>query len=721
MDVNAFAVRGIAGVLTTGEAFRFAVTHGATWAALHPEGRWLLSSLRLDEEQRHNPSGVFAAVHTQEVVSVSAHNFGSPLFRELLNFPFDRLAKLQLVDCLFEHTGTEAVAHLMAKSPIRHLDLTRCFLEVPHLEQLAHAAGSSTLTYFHLTESGFDVPLGPALRTLLSECRLQELSLCGRFGIGVELASALGRSAGLSCLKLLDNPLLHNADICGLCDSPRPAAGHVGIKRLDLSAQSGGALTDVAGRAIAAALMAGADMTELRLVGHKMTKAALAAILQAGSQLQFVDFRANHLGDPTADPDLAAAVAGATELRSLCVGGGSGAFYDYGSDDEGCAGPDQRLLRTLAWAAAALPRLEYFEASNAALEDDALEALASEVKRIAPSAAFRPAAAGAPRLLNLDLSSNFITEDGTVAMLDALKVSGVQLKRLNLGANELGDVGCQAIAAALRRGGALDALPDTPLSALVYLSLRRNRIGNADGICSVLPRATLRELDLRENHVGDSHVRRLLNVRRGPLPILLRLAGNGIPEEMAAAAADREFNFMLGSDLATTTAQDNEGLPHLAKDGCRRPPAASADAEAVVAAAPAPWMRPNDDPLGELASLVGGRRDDLLRPGQCPAEFLCETGDEVPLPERPTEADSSFVGAAGEACNGNSSIALAQDMVSTSSEDIVRQHGRASDWSGLGGASLFEDEEGEVHLAVSRAEWQDCLDTLKFMESCIIK
>lgn len=298
-------------------------------------------------------------------------------------------------------------------------------------------------------------------------------------------------------------------------------------------------------------------------------------------------------------------------------------------------------------------------------------------------------------------------------MVDALRSGGVQLSSLNIGINELGDAGCEAIAEALggsREGG---ATPGMPLSSVRYLSLRRNGIANIAELCRVLPKARLRELDLRENNLGDDQIRRLLNVGRGSPPILVRLTGNQVADNIADLAAGRHFDFTLGHDeaLAPLVAEI-----HQIFDESSAGPNATVRPSGKVP----PWMCEEEDPVAELAAIVGLSREDLLHPRKATGNLPSfDTGsNERPLSTDVCEADYGKDGIHLE--NDNASTRVPEEE-STCRSELVGQTTKPNCWNGVDVGEPFDEDFTDMHMEVSHAEWKECLEALKFMESCILK
>jgi hypothetical protein len=185
--------------------------------------------------------------------------------------------------------------------------------------------------------------------------------------------------------------------------------------------------------------------------------------------------------------------------------------------------------------------------SNRAMEDRDLCLMLAELRRLAPadaeaartqggngaSSSAQGSGAGPagprplPALMGVDLSSNFLTNEGVHCLSQLLFASGSSLRELDLSSNRIGDAGLDALAFGLLRSGCL--------AFLVHLRLNFCRI-----TCTgVRPLAAafasagipvLETLDLNANSIGDDGCVALAGTLLSqPRPSPLRTLSLGAP------------------------------------------------------------------------------------------------------------------------------------------------------------------------------------------------
>lgn len=144
--------------------------------------------------------------------------------------------------------------------------------------------------------------------------------------------------------------------------------------------------------------------------------------------------------------------------------------------------------------------------------------------------------------------------EGAVALAAALEgTAGLELKRLDLDHNQIGDIGATALA------GALQHMP-----TLVNLDLKGNGIGDlgAKAIGTELwHTALLTHLDLDKNSIGPSGARALTAaLRKAPMLTFLSLSRNSIGDEGAKALASvlRHMPGLMALDVSAN-GLGNEG------------------------------------------------------------------------------------------------------------------------------------------------------------------
>lgn len=278
-DLN---LRRIGACLTSGSVLQLALTCSAWLAAFFRLGRWRLASLRLDGngERVCNPNGVFSAVETNDVRLLSASGLGLQLFREVLNWPFEALQRLELIDCLFENGGAEAIAHLLHRHQVSQVLLRRCFLVESDFVLMAPVAAS--LEELHLAEVGRSESLGAGFVGLLQKCgKLRHLELRGNFVLSSSVISAITGHQSLQCLRIQNNSVLDDQTVQQLCQGLAQAVSSVvKLTTLDLSSSGGvGRLSDRSGKAIGSMLAAGVRLRELSLRGQQLSLGGLAACI----------------------------------------------------------------------------------------------------------------------------------------------------------------------------------------------------------------------------------------------------------------------------------------------------------------------------------------------------------------------------------------------------------------------------------------------------------
>ncbi|CAE8588390.1 unnamed protein product [Polarella glacialis] len=600
---------------------------------------------------------------------------------------------------------------------------------------------AASLEELHLAEVGRSESLGAGFVGLLQKCgKLRHLELRGNFVLSSSVISAITGHQSLQCLRIQNNSVLDDQTVQQLCQGLAQAVSSVvKLTTLDLSSSGGvGRLSDRSGKAIGSMLAAGVRLRELSLRGQQLSLGGLAACIgihQNGKGLLELDLSGNNLGlaaagSPIKDDDVAlwdslrAALAAVPELKRLCIGDGGEAGALHGFLDD--ADPDgswesadsdveasrleaagQRIpLCRLSWLGPALPSLLLLDASGANIGDSALGELGKAM-----------AVAGPMVLQELELSRNFITEDGVQSLVLGLRKAKVRLRRLGLAVNRVGDEGSEALALELASTG---VLPD-----LRYFGLRANAIGAVGPLCRALRSGAdaLMELDLRENLFGDEDARRLqAAVPRRFRRICLQLEGSELSEEFlqelagfspgeAGSAIEARASGRLESEfeLEPTGASDPfAGWPSFESEG------------------PAPWEFPSF--LGRETAEIGSSDEEQEPIGR-------EKGATGPTVGRGTEAANSLCPVSAAECNltdsrfhavqtgdrptGQIAPALA-DTGSTNpapaeapAKNISR--GKTSQQSEPAELSLEEAGEG-VNVPLSQNEWQECLDTLDWVQ-----
>eukprot|EP00928_Gymnodinium_smaydae_P065471 TRINITY_DN48611_c0_g1_i1.p1 TRINITY_DN48611_c0_g1~~TRINITY_DN48611_c0_g1_i1.p1 ORF type:complete len:715 (-),score=171.14 TRINITY_DN48611_c0_g1_i1:4-2073(-) len=649
----------VASYLTGCGVLRLALTCGAGQTAFRPSGRWLFRSLSLDGDRAHNPNGIFASVVVEKVEALSVANLGVNFMIELASQPLEKLSHLTFIDCLFEAASVDIVARVVAKVGVRELTFRRCFLTSEGLTQLA--AASSQLQRFEVAEAGLRVPLSKDVAVAVIASGTRELVLRGAFALDAPVMKVLGSRSSLRSLQLLDNPLLDDEAVHALCESLARNASASSLTSLDLSTRRRGALTDAAALSVAHALSSGVAMRCLRLAGHKLSRYALATCLECGRGLKRLDFAGNVLGSGADVQTLSKAAVGVS-LVELHVG--RAGFEGCAADDEGKEA-DWRLA-SLAWTAPFFPSLVLLDCRAAWLDDTALLQLTAAL--LPGSGTGRPQMA----LRSLSLAENLISHVGIAALLDALSRGGARLRSLDLGINQLGDEGCDAVAAALRPGG--------PLEELRWLSLRANSLSKVAPLGLALERCGLATLDLRENLLADadarllrSHARR----QRGGVPAALQLCGNDLSPELLA-----ELNGTAAA--AASGAEVHAGIAAAALPPTSDFVAAIADASEQAAAAAA------------RAHVAATSASDFETPSSASARLFATppeaTTQEDPVPKPAIEAGS-----------------------------LTAKGGRVGSCAGHEDLQNSDDRHFEDVLRVSGSEWQDCVDSIAWMESQLIR
>jgi len=152
-------------------------------------------------------------------------------------------------------------------------------------------------------------------------------------------------------------------------------------------------------------------------------------------------------------------------------------------------------------------------ASNRAMEDRDLCLLQAELRRVATQAAtdgcgVDVGAAGArasavpalPPLTRLDLSSNFLTEDGVRCLTQMLDASFGHLQLLDLSTNRIADPGLEALAYGLLRSGCLKTLIHLRLNFCRVSCMGLRPLAAAFASAGI---PALETLDLNANSIGD--------------------------------------------------------------------------------------------------------------------------------------------------------------------------------------------------------------------------
>jgi len=753
--------------LWSADALHAALASPGCFSALRRGGLWRFGCVHIDGERRHNASGIFGAIETEGLVVLSVSSLGAAFFRELGRWPLGRLEALRCTDCPFGdacgNASMQATVRLLAESGLQELAIHRGFLSGADVDVLRAAlaeerppaarplgagrwwsvdggggsssssspfpspssSSSSSLRRLSISEVGLSVLLSEPIGRLVRSSALHHLALKGRFVIDASFVAAVGDHGTLRTLQIGDNPLLRDDIVRLLCDHWSRCVADVALTSLDFSTPTGGSLTDLSAIAIGAVLPQGVDISDLRLVGHRMTTFGLHACLAEGCCLRCIDFAGNNLCDVGNDSNLAAALA-TVPLRELHIGGGRETF-----DDDG---PMKGLLSSIAWVAGALPHLRVLDASRANLDDDAVARLADTMSAV-----------GHVTLWDLDLSENFITEVGVLALLSGLLRGRARLRRLDLAVNHIGCEGCTAVGDALKPGGALSSITD--------LSLQANAIAKVSAICAALASSELRALDLRGNLLSDPEVQQLAEacaVARPPLEI--RLAENDVSEGLSAQLG-------LSSTICLRRVADDAKIRVFARTTCSvldpwddassrlpRSPCVSeggeeaADNVEALASHTIPGPRGQDRDSGEweLLYLPEPMSETAAAPIAGPHRAVDnEAGASVS--GDCTIPVSNGIGGSVTANRGDVELVVdgSTTIPTTTKEDVDATPSPAGHGVTWGLKSEFSmpsercpnpssssrvDQEKEMEgpdWIMTRDEWQDCLDSLEWVKSCL--
>eukprot|EP00927_Polykrikos_kofoidii_P060056 TRINITY_DN55126_c0_g1_i1.p1 TRINITY_DN55126_c0_g1~~TRINITY_DN55126_c0_g1_i1.p1 ORF type:complete len:805 (-),score=170.12 TRINITY_DN55126_c0_g1_i1:177-2492(-) len=737
-------VKAVGARLLARDVARLALACIAGLRALRCGSRWQFQNLRLDEDVLHVPENVFRLVVSEEISQLTFSNFSVRAFRGLREVALSGLRDVRFARCALGDQGSEFIGRILAVGDVQELRLERCHLRECDLVRLARGAvpvRSPKLRRMLLHEEQCGVKLSSALAGLLREgghgSGLNQFALRGRFELDDNLSRALAQHGSLWRLRLLNNVRLRDEQLKRFCGELMASIvsmtplhkGNAEVCRLrclDLSAPAGGMLTDEAGFALAEALASGyLHLADLRFVGHQVTGSSLAACLHGGgAHLRCVDFTGTNLGAGAgADPAggaLAAGVEAASSLQVFRIGGGEGYFpacawcEDFGDDVDVDEVTSRRHISMLKWMAVSLSSFTVLDVSGVQLEDKAVFDLAAAVSSGRGSARFA--------IRELDLSRNLLTEKAMSPLLQIVACGHAKLRSLDLGTNSLGDEGCAAVCAALPPAGALESL--------WRLSLRSNAIGCIAELRRNLPKCRLGEIDLRENLFGDTEAQQLLAAaigRRGASgPIRINLADNELSEEVAAEMAaafgqeDKDLCGFFDDDLFIETSEPSATIA-TDKESSRATDMAN---PVVVSASRA--LGVEDDMAFAAAPVASSAMGDSLAPlrGREPKSLAHLWSPPSSSSSRNVASENMF-GVAGITAESAADVALGEeDLLSVERGGFHTKNGSDRAWlfeSSLHG--IFNGVSGDdgltSHPVANASEWQDCVDSLAWMESCL--
>jgi len=282
----------------------------------------------------------------------------------------------------------------------------------------------------------------------------------------------------------------------------------------------------------------------------------------------------------------------------------------------------------------------------------------------------------------LNLSRNFLTEDGVESLVRGLCKGEVKLRSLDLAVNRAGDEGAETLSNEICKGFFRD---------LHFLSLRANAVGAAGPLCKALRYSqSLQELDVEENFFGDEDAERLMAAATAAgRPLCLRLAGSEMSDDFLETLMQGAF--LVGLQEAT---QDS-------------PETTSADPFSA-------WLGLEPPKRDALPESAGQAKSFNFQPE---ARMVPETSKSQETGSKSASYLDSLDDGKSDA--GSSANSLPELQPVDKGQDLSQDLISAAPDADLGMQVDQAFAQDEISLPISREEWQDCLDTLEWAKSML--